>query len=197
MVGLGGGSIAKFVHERLPRTRITVDRAQPEGARRGAQLLRPPGGRPPAPGDSRRRRGACAGAPRRLRRVLLDAFDDGRSVRSLATTGFYAACRDALRPDGVFGVNFIADEPRLGTYLARSSARSTAASCACRRRTASTPSCSAFAAGRPRSRSRRSSACARARAAARAAVRPVRPRPRRAQPRRRHAAHFQGTGLIG
>jgi spermidine synthase len=50
---------------------------------------------------------------------LLDAFDDLRSVRSLATEAFYAACRDALRPRGVFAVNFIADEPRFGTYLAR------------------------------------------------------------------------------
>ena len=50
---------------------------------------------------------------------LLDAFDDLRSVRSLATGAFYAACRDALRPGGVFVVNFIADEPRFGKYLAR------------------------------------------------------------------------------
>jgi spermidine synthase len=50
---------------------------------------------------------------------LLDAFDDLRSVRSLATEAFYAVCRDALRPGGVFAVNFIADEPRFGTYLAR------------------------------------------------------------------------------
>jgi spermidine synthase len=50
---------------------------------------------------------------------LLDAFDDLRSVRSLATEAFYAGCRDTLRPGGVFAVNFIADEPRFGTYLAR------------------------------------------------------------------------------
>jgi spermidine synthase len=51
--------------------------------------------------------------------LLLDAFEDGRSVRALATQEFYDACRDALRPGGILVVNFIADEPRFGTYLAR------------------------------------------------------------------------------
>jgi spermidine synthase len=51
--------------------------------------------------------------------LLLDAFEDGRSVRTLATPAFYDACLAALRPGGVLVVNFIADEPRFGTYLAR------------------------------------------------------------------------------
>jgi len=119
MVGLGGGSIARFVHERLPRTRIEVvelDRKVVAAARTFFGL----------PADDRRlkvivgdgaahvlaRRGACDV-------FLLDAFDDLRSVRSLATEAFYAACHDALRPGGVFAVNFIADEPRFGLYLAR------------------------------------------------------------------------------
>jgi spermidine synthase len=51
--------------------------------------------------------------------LLLDAFEDGRSVPALATQAFYDACRDTLRPGGILVVNFIADEPRFGTYLAR------------------------------------------------------------------------------
>ena len=119
MVGLGGGSIARFVHERLPRTRIGVIEINPQVVAAARTFFG-------LPADDRRikvivgdgaehvaaYRGACDV-------VLLDAFDDGRSVRSLATGAFYEACRDALRPDGVFAVNFIADEPRFGTYLAR------------------------------------------------------------------------------
>ncbi len=119
MVGLGGGSIARFVHERLPRTRITAIELNPKVLAAARTFFGLP------PDDRRLRvilgdgadhvpayRGACDV-------VLLDAFDNLRSVRSLATTAFYATCRDALRPGGVFVVNFIADEPRLATYLAR------------------------------------------------------------------------------
>jgi spermidine synthase len=41
------------------------------------------------------------------------------SVPALATAAFYAACRDALRPDGVFVVNFIAEERHFAKYLGR------------------------------------------------------------------------------
>jgi spermidine synthase len=118
MIGLGGGSIARFVHERLPRTRITVVEINPEvvAAARSHFGL---------PDDRRVRvlvddgeasvptlRGACDV-------LLLDAFEDGRSVPSLATRAFYEGCREALRPGGMLVVNFIADEPRFGVYLAR------------------------------------------------------------------------------
>jgi spermidine synthase len=119
MVGLGGGSIARFVHERLPRTRFTAVELNPKVIAAARTFFG-------LPADDRRlevivgdgaehvpaRRGACDV-------VLLDAFDNLRSARSLATEHFYGACRDALRPGGVFVVNFIADEPRFGTYLAR------------------------------------------------------------------------------
>ena len=119
MVGLGGGSVARFMHERLPETRITVIELSPKVVAAARTFFG-------LPLDDRRlkvvvgdgaehvlaHRGACDV-------FLLDAFDDLRSVRSLATERFYTACRDALRPRGVFVVNFIADEPRFGTYLAR------------------------------------------------------------------------------
>ncbi|MGE5794947.1 MAG: methyltransferase domain-containing protein [Bacteroidota bacterium] len=119
MVGLGGGSIARFVHERLPRTRFTGIELNPKVVAAARAFFG-------LPADDRRLkvivgdgaehvpayRGTCDV-------VLLDAFDNLRSVRSLATETFYADCRDALRSGGVFVVNFIADEPRFGTYLAR------------------------------------------------------------------------------
>jgi spermidine synthase len=119
MVGLGGGSIARFVHERLPRTRITVLELSPKVLAAARTFFG-------LPGDDRRLKvivgdGAEHIAAQRAACdvFLLDAFDDLRSVRSLATESFYATCREALRPGGVFVVNFIADEPRFGKYLAR------------------------------------------------------------------------------
>ena len=119
MIGLGGGSIARFIHEQLPRTRITVVEINPQVVAAARTFFG-------LPADDRRikvlvgdgaahvaaYRGACDA-------MLLDAFDDGRSVKTLATDAFYEACRETLRPNGVFAVNFIADEPRFGTYLAR------------------------------------------------------------------------------
>jgi len=119
MVGLGGGSIARFLHARLRRTRIIVVEINPEvvaAARSFFDLPLDDDRVSVLVGDARAhvpaRRADCDV-------LLLDAFEDGRSVRALATEAFYDACRDALRPGGVLVVNFIADEPRFGAYLAR------------------------------------------------------------------------------
>jgi spermidine synthase len=119
MIGLGGGSIARFVHERMPGTRMTVVEKYP----RVVAAARAHFGLPDD--DARLETVVADGAayvPGRAAAfdvLLLDAFEDGRSVKALATQAFYDACFAALRPGGVFVVNFIADEPRFGEYLAR------------------------------------------------------------------------------
>ena len=119
MIGLGGGSIARFAHARLPRTRVTVVEINPEVVAAARSFFGLP------PDEGRVKVLVADGAayvpasPAAYDVLLLDAFEDGRSVRQLATQGFYDACRDALRPDGILVVNFIADEPRFGAYLAR------------------------------------------------------------------------------
>jgi len=119
MVGLGGGSIARFVHARMPRTRITVAEVNPKVVAAARNFFG-------LPDDADRVRvllvdGAAHVSASRCACdvLLLDAFHDGRSVRSLATESFYEACRRALRPGGLLVVNFISDEPRFGLYLAR------------------------------------------------------------------------------
>jgi spermidine synthase len=119
MIGLGGGSIARFAHAQLPRTRVTVVEVNPEVLAAARSFF----GLPPE--EDRVKVLVADGAayvpasPAAYDVLLLDAFEDGRSVRSLATQEFYDACRDALRPGGILVVNFIADEPRFGAYLAR------------------------------------------------------------------------------
>ena len=119
MIGLGGGSIARFVHARMPETHmVTVElNAQVVAAARSFFGV---------PFDDKRFKveiadgGAYVRAhPQSADMLLLDAFDDGRSVRSLATQSFYDACYTALRPGGVLSVNFIEDEPRFPAYLKR------------------------------------------------------------------------------
>ncbi len=117
MIGLGGGSIARFIHARLPQTRVTVVEIHPRVVAAARSFF--------GIGDDERLRILVADGAEYVpaRRnicdvLLLDAFEDGRSVRSLATPAFYDACREALRPGGILVVNFIADEPRFGACLA-------------------------------------------------------------------------------
>ena len=119
MVGLGGGSIARFVHAQLPRTCLTVVELNPQVVAAARTFFR-------LPPDDDRLEVVVADAARYVpaRRtlcdvLLLDAFNDGSSVPSLATRAFYEACADALGPRGILVVNFIADEEKIDAYLAR------------------------------------------------------------------------------
>jgi len=119
MIGLGGGSIARFVNARMPDSRMTAVEINPRVLAAARSMFGLPtecerleieledGAKwVPAHPD-------CADV------LLLDAFEDGESVKTLATVAFYRACRDALRRRGILVVNFIAEERRFGKYLAR------------------------------------------------------------------------------
>ncbi|MCZ7566846.1 MAG: fused MFS/spermidine synthase [Burkholderiales bacterium] len=119
MIGLGGGSIARFAHARLPMTRMTVV----EINARVLAAARSHFGLPEE--DARLRIEIADGAtyvpahPGSADVLLLDAFEDGVSVKSLATQAFYDACRKALRSGGILVVNFIASERKFGACLGR------------------------------------------------------------------------------
>jgi spermidine synthase len=119
MIGLGGGSIARFVHQRMPGSRMTVVEINPKVVAAARSFFG-------VPADDERLEvvvgdgGAFVRAHRRAADLLLlDAFEDGRSVSSLATQSFYDACYACLRPGGLFSVNFIEDEPQFPLYLRR------------------------------------------------------------------------------
>lgn len=119
LVGLGGGSLAKFIHRYMPATRVTAIELNPQVVAAARDYFGLP------PDDERLTVRVGDGAryvpahPESTDVVLVDGFDDGAVVRSLCTDGFYAACADALRPGGVLVANFIVEEPRLGDYFAR------------------------------------------------------------------------------
>jgi spermidine synthase len=104
MIGLGGGSMAKFCHRYLPRTRIQVVEINPHVIALRDEFMVPPD-------DERfsviRGDGAlfvrdCA-APVDV--LLVDGFDsDGQPAR-LSSKRFYDDCRDALQPGGIMVVN--------------------------------------------------------------------------------------------
>jgi spermidine synthase len=111
VIGLGGGSIPRFVRHARPRTRVTAVEINPRvlaAARAWFGLPADDPGLDVVIADGAQYVPAHPGSCDAL---LLDAFDDGRSVRALSSERFYAACRQALTARGVFIQNFMADDP--------------------------------------------------------------------------------------
>jgi spermidine synthase len=119
MIGLGGGSIAKFLHRRLPASRVTVVELRREvvGAARSYFSL---------PQDDERLSVVVGDGARYLPEhpgsadvLLLDAFDNGRQPRDLCSQACYDGAYGALRPGGVLAVNFMAFDKKLDALCAR------------------------------------------------------------------------------
>jgi spermidine synthase len=117
MIGLGGGSLAKFFHRRLRSTRVRVvelderivqvSRAQfslpPDDARLAVEV-----------GD-----GAQALAPECCDVLVVDAYHDEEHVQELATPEFYDAAYLALAEPGAMVINFMDDDRRFDQYMKR------------------------------------------------------------------------------
>jgi spermidine synthase len=116
MIGLGGGSLAKYCYRHLPDTVITAVEINPQ-----VIAIRD---RFHVPRDDERFRVICAdgaqyvNAPDHRPDVLLvDGFNaDGLPVE-LGSRTFYEACRHRLSDDGVLVANLVTDEPDFHRYL--------------------------------------------------------------------------------
>ena len=117
MVGLGGGSIAKWVYQHLLAARTTVIELNPEVLHLARAYFH-------VPVDDERLRVAIAdGAqyvaahPQTCDVLLVDGYDDAAQAEALTTPAFYAHCRAALKPHGVFVVNLWGSDPRYREYV--------------------------------------------------------------------------------
>jgi spermidine synthase len=118
MIGLGGGSLAKYCHRRLPDSDFTAIEISSE-----VLALRETFG---IPDDDARFRIVCADGADFVRHktgafdvLLVDGFDRDGQPRQLCSAEFYDNCRSALRPGGVLVVNLCADDTGYGSYIAR------------------------------------------------------------------------------
>ena len=105
MVGLGGGSIAKFCHAHLPGTRLDVVEVNPHVIALREAFRTPP--------DGERVQVMRADGAEFVQRVtvpydviLLDGYDDQGLPAALSSQVFYDGCARALRPGGVLVANF-------------------------------------------------------------------------------------------
>ncbi|MES2993331.1 MAG: fused MFS/spermidine synthase [Pseudomonadota bacterium] len=118
MIGLGGGSIAKFCHRHMPQATLVVVEIDPRViALREAFRV---------PADDARLRvveddGArfVAATAERFDVLMVDAFDADGLPPPLGTQRFYDDCLDVLTSDGLLVVNLHAGDAQLGTYVER------------------------------------------------------------------------------
>jgi len=119
LIGLGGGSIAKYIYRHLPQSRLTALEINPEvvAAARAYFML--------PPDDERLSVITGDGAafvhanPDSQDVLLVDGFDAKRIVDSLASAEFYRACRDMLRPGGVAVFNLWGSDEYFPRYFDR------------------------------------------------------------------------------
>ena len=118
MVGLGGGSLAKFCYRTLPQTRITVLELRADVIALREQFA--------IPADDERFRIVHADAARHMPQLrgsadvlLVDGFDEAGLPPELGSAAFYADCRRALRPGGVLVANVFSYDPHYAAMLRR------------------------------------------------------------------------------
>ena len=119
MVGLGGGSIPKFIYRRLPSVRTRVVELSQPVITTARSLFK-------VPADCTRLRvelgdGAKAvhAAEAEFDLLFVDGFEDGAQVPDLVSEEFYAAAHRALRDRGVMVVNFFGHDRKFDRYLKR------------------------------------------------------------------------------
>lgn len=118
MIGLGGGSLAKFCHHELSGCRISVAENNPHVIALRREFALPP--------DSARLEvleadGAAFVAARAASFdvLLVDGFDHQGQPASLCTQAFYDDCHAALKPDGILVVNLHQDDGDYALWVER------------------------------------------------------------------------------
>lgn len=118
MIGLGGGSIAKFCHRHLRRTRLEVAEINPEVIALRDRFRLPP--------DDERLAVHLVDGARFVRdgllrhdALLVDGFDRHGLPRQLCSQRFYDDCADALQPAGVLVANLHANHAEQPVWLER------------------------------------------------------------------------------
>jgi spermidine synthase len=120
MVGLGGGSMARFCHRHFPDAHITVLELHPEViALRGEFMVPPDDARfRVVHADAAEWMAGAADASGAFDVIVVDGFDAAGLPPALSSLPFYKDCRRRLTPDGVLAANVFSYDPRYGAVLA-------------------------------------------------------------------------------
>jgi spermidine synthase len=119
MVGLGGGSLAKFVYHRMPEAEIEVLEINPDVVSIARRFFQVPAS------DARFTIRVCDAAEFVAREgagydaILVDGYDGDSLVESLSTRAFFAGCLQRLREGGMLVVNLWGSDRRFNEYVER------------------------------------------------------------------------------
>lgn len=118
MIGLGGGSLAKYCRRKLPESQFIAVELSQEIIGLRDQFDIPP--------DDALFSILCAdgadyvhGESESLDVLLVDGFDSGGQPERLCSAVFYDDCHAALRAGGILVVNLCADDTGYGSYVNR------------------------------------------------------------------------------
>lgn len=118
MIGLGGGSIAKYCYAHLPESRFTAVEINPDVIAMRGQFA--------VPADDRRFSVVEADGAQWVREhaqscdvLVLDGFDSGGLPDALSSEDFLEACARALRPGGVLVSNIWAPDVKRDMVVKR------------------------------------------------------------------------------
>ncbi|MEM5277598.1 fused MFS/spermidine synthase [Cupriavidus taiwanensis] len=120
MIGLGGGSLAKYCHRHIPHTKIVAIEINPEVIALREQFQIPP--------EDERLEVVCADGAEYVANqnarpdvILVDGFLAHGMPVQLGTADFYAACHARLANTGVLVANFLESDPDIPFYLEQAS----------------------------------------------------------------------------
>jgi spermidine synthase len=119
MLGLGGGSLAKFCHRHLPHTSVSVVEINPAVIALRRHFHVPPDDERLriVQGDGAEFVAGMAGDGRRADALLVDAYDRRGIASSMCDPQFLENARKILSVDGVFVMNLALYESRRDGYL--------------------------------------------------------------------------------
>ena len=118
-LGLGGGSLPKFLFKRIPRVRLRVLELDPAVITAARALFHLPKNSARLQVDCGDGVSAVYAASDAYDVLVLDAFDDGAQVSACVTEDFYRAAAQALKSGGVLVANYFGHDRRYPTYLKR------------------------------------------------------------------------------
>lgn len=119
MIGLGGGSVAKYVYHQLPSAKVRVLELDPQVVAIARQCFLVP------PDDARFQVIVGDGAEYMARRdaradlIMVDGYDAESHVEALATREFYSDCRARLAASGMLVVNLWGGDRQFNEVLKR------------------------------------------------------------------------------
>jgi spermidine synthase len=119
LVGLGAGSLAKFLYVARPRSRITIVEIREDVVIAAGQFFRLPDDRERIAIEIADAVDYVAAEGPRFDFVVIDGYDAKGRVGALDTAAFYRRCRARMRGDGFLATNLISRHRGVDASVAR------------------------------------------------------------------------------